>query len=289
MPLDRLTNALPELRPELHRYCARMTGSVIDGEDVLQDALMRATEALQRGDQVRELRPWLFRIAHNTALNHLRAEKSSARARTESAQIEATQPHQTPMIVSTTLRPFLALPARQRSAVLLRDVLGYTAGEVAEITDTSVSAVKSALHRGRSHLRNQEQGDGPAKADRAPIIADTDVLAEYVRCFNNHEFDRLRDMLADEVRLELVARENRNGRAGVSGYFGNYAQVDDWWFSPGLVEGWPAALAFDRQDRNSVPTYFVLLTFDHGHLTHIRDFRYARYVSDALRWQFLDQ
>lgn len=289
MPLDRLTTALPELRPELHRYCARMTGSVIDGEDVLQDTLMRATEALQRGDQVRDLRPWLFRIAHNTALNHLRAEKSSARARTEAARAETHRQPQNPMIVSTTLRPFLALPARQRSAVLLRDVLGYTAGEVAEITDSSVGAVKSALHRGRSHLRNQEPGDGPAEANGAPIVADADVLAEYVRCFNNHEFDRLRDMLADEVRLELVARENRSGRLGVSGYFGNYARVDDWWFSPGLAEGQPAALAFDRQDRDAAPTYFVLLTFNHGRLTGIRDFRYARYISADLSWQLLDQ
>jgi RNA polymerase sigma factor (sigma-70 family) len=77
VPVTRVTfeTALPALRPEVHRYCSRMMGSVIDGEDIVQITLIKALEALERGDHVNTLRPWLFRIAHNSAMDHLRKRK----------------------------------------------------------------------------------------------------------------------------------------------------------------------------------------------------------------------
>lgn len=279
--------ALPSLRPELHRYCARMTGSVIDGEDVLQEALFNASRAIREGAVVDNLRPWLFRIAHNTALNALRSGKKE-RAMKEEVGREIPVSETMPMRseVGDTLRPFLALTARQRSTVILRDVLGYSAAEVADLTESSVQSVKSALHRGRSLLRDQGHDD---EVTPTPPLSDAERrrLDAYADCFNDHQFDRLRDMLSAEVRLELVGRLRSEGRREVGNYFGNYSDRDDWLMAPGRIEGRPALLSFDRHDPSGPPRYFVLLAFDGEDVLSIRDFRYARYVMADARWERL--
>lgn len=119
------------LRPELHRYCARLTGSVIEGEDVVQETLAKAFYALSLSTEVPPLRPWLFRIAHNTALDFL---KSHARKYVETraelddvATVADEQPD--PVVVRAALSRFLALPVSQRSAVILKDVLGHSLEE----------------------------------------------------------------------------------------------------------------------------------------------------------------
>lgn len=278
---DALEAALPALRPELHRYCARMSGSVIDGEDVLQETLFKATRALRDGVVVEDLRAWLFRIAHNTALTLFRSRKKEMAMKDElsrDAPRFATMP--THSAVADHLRPFLALTPKQRSTCILRDVLGYSALEVAEMTDSSIQSVKSALNRGRRLLREQDVEDPAPLPD-----AERHRLAVYAQCFNAHEFDRLRDMLSEEVRLELVTLDRRSGRAGVGGYYSNYQKSDDWLMAPGAVEGRPAMLAFDRADPSAPPLYFVLLQFDGEYVAGIRDFRYARYAMADARWE----
>ena len=89
-------------------------------------------------------------------------------------------------------------------------------------------------------------------------------------------------MLADEVRLDVVARTELRGRRAVGSYFHNYAKASDWHFVLGMVEGRPAALACRPDDRSARPLYFVLLEWKDGRLLTIRDFRHARYaVEDA--------
>ena len=277
-----LEAALPSLRPDLHRYCARMTGSVIDGEDVLQECLLRATRALKDGAAVDDLRAWLFRIAHNAAIDLFRARRRETAMKQELARDEPPfneMPHHG--TVADTLRPFLRLTPKQRSTVILRDVLGYSASQVAELTDSSVASVKSALHRGRQQLKRQDPDEA------MPPLADGEKrkLALYADCFNAHEFDRLRDMLSEEVRLELVAIEDRQGREGVGGYYSNYRKRLDWIMAPGSVEGRPAILAFDRDDPSGPPAYFILLRFTGDRVEAIRDFRYARYVMADASWE----
>ncbi|MCR9137363.1 MAG: sigma-70 family RNA polymerase sigma factor [Alphaproteobacteria bacterium] len=278
---EALEAALPALRPELHRYCARMTGSVVDGEDVLQEALFKATRALRGGVVVDDLRAWLFRIAHNVAMSLFRSQQREMAMKDELGRdAPPFQVMPTHSDVSDHLRPFLALTPRQRSTCILRDVLGYSAAEVAEMTESSVPSVKSALHRGRRLLKDHHV------EDPEPLPADERrKLAVYVRCFNAHEFDRLRDMLSEEVRLELVALDRRTGRKGVGGYYSNYQKSDDWLMAPGAVEGRPAMLAFDRADPSAPPLYFVLLQFSGDDVTAIRDFRYARYAMNDAQWQ----
>src|SRR5579859_4547619 len=115
----------------------------------------------------------------------------------------------------------MRLPVAQRSSVILMDVLGYSLEEIAGVTDTSIAAIKAALHRGRARLRElaQEPDDRPA-----PALSEQQrsLLAAYVERFNARDFDAVRDMLADEVRLELVNKVRRQGRSAVAGYFHNY-------------------------------------------------------------------
>ena len=278
--------ALPFLRAELHRYCARMSGSVIDGEDILQEALIKATEALQRGDAVDNLRAWLFRIAHNVAVNWFRAQSYRHNMKQQLSHQEAeTQAMPAVKEVEHGLRLFMHLPIKQRSAVVLRDILGYTAEEVAELTDSSLSAIKSALNRGREQLKILRESVNP----KLTLSQQQDALVvDYAQHFNAHNFNALRDMLADEVKLELVSRFSAQGKPTVSNYFGNYQKVDDWLVRTGFVEERPALLVFDKSNKDSTPVYFILLTFDQGELIAIRDFRYARYIMNDASWRVVD-
>lgn len=276
--------ALPALRPDIHRFCSRMTGSVIDGEDVLQIALMKAFEALARGDEVVNLRSWLFRIAHNAALDHLRAKKR------EIEMHDSTEPFRAAHVMMPQrreledgLRPYIALTPGQRSSVIFRDVFGYTAPEVAQLTGASIESVKASLHRGRAALKQARA----APANEAGPLSGEEKrrLTRYAGLFNDREFDRLRDMLSAEVKLELVSRTRMAGKKEVSSYFGNYDRVYDWLMTPGRVEGRPAILAFDPENVTGGPVYFILLGFDNNGVRHIRDFRYARYVMTDAVWE----
>jgi RNA polymerase sigma factor (sigma-70 family) len=126
------------------------------GEDVVQDAMVKATAALDRLAQIANLESWLFRIAHNVAVDFLRRRARADAGRTdEDPDMFADDERQVtdPAIVEASLATFMRLPAAQRSAVILMDVLGYRLQEISAIVDMSVPAVKSALHRGRAHLR----------------------------------------------------------------------------------------------------------------------------------------
>ncbi len=106
-------------------------------------------------------------------------------------------------------------------------------------------------------------------------------LASYAARFNAHDFDTVRAMLADDVRLELVNRKRLNGRGEVGNYFHNYSKRQDWHLVAGLVEGRPAVLVYDPGNQSAAPVYFVLLEWAGNGLVRIRDFRYARYAVEG--------
>src|SRR3954454_5947605 len=176
---------LVAMRPKLHRYCARMTGSVIDGEDVLQDALIKAVEAYAGAGAIGNPEGWLFRIAHNTALDFLRRRnrQEALRGPVEGDmivdQLDAVESRQ---IASASLRTFMRLPVTQRSSVILMDVLGCSLQEICAIMDCSLPAAKAALHRGRAQLRAfaGEPEDAPQQSLSG---ADRERLRPLVRPF----------------------------------------------------------------------------------------------------------
>jgi RNA polymerase sigma-70 factor (ECF subfamily) len=105
--------------------------------------------------------------------------------------------------------------------------------------------------------------------------------ATYIERFNARDVDTLRTMLAEDVRLDLVAYRRIDGKPGVSNYFTNYAKVDDWHLTPGLVEGRAAALVSDPNNPSAPPAYFILLNWSKDGLMTIRDFRYAQYAMEG--------
>ena len=162
-----LNGLLVSMRPKLHRYCARMVGSVIDGEDVLQDALIKAVEAFASAGPIGHPEGWLFRIAHNTALDFLRRRNRQEAFHSGEEVDMIADPADAVVnrqIAGASLRTFMRLPVAQRSSVILMDVLGCSLQEVCEVMDFSLPAVKAALHRGRRQLRElaDEPDDLPA-------------------------------------------------------------------------------------------------------------------------------
>ncbi len=281
---------LSELRPKLHRYCARMTGSVVDGEDVVQEALVKAFEALPETGAIANPEGWLFRIAHHAALDFLRRRTRQGALHTDQepdlildpvAVVEQRQ------AASASLRMFMRLPAAQRSSIILMDVLGYSLAEISAVTGGSIPAVKAALHRGRARLHELalQPEDMPLPVLGHPERA---RLAAYVDRFNARDFDALRDLLADEVRLDLVDRHRLADKSEVSRYFTNYSRIQGWRLVPGWVDRRPAALVRDGADASGLPAYFILLGWAEDRLIEIRDFRYARYALDGAEIATMD-
>jgi RNA polymerase sigma-70 factor (ECF subfamily) len=268
-----------DIRPELHRYVARMVGSVIDGEDVVQEALAKAYYSLSMLTPESNLRGWLFRIAHNKAIDHLRrTNHQPVEQLDEYLAAEPDPPLEEKELAAVALSVFLKLAPRQRSCVILKDVLDYSLAEISEFLNATVPEIKAALHRGRTRLRELAQSvevDTPVSLDEP----ERELLVRYIDRFNARDFDAVRAMLADEVRLDLIGRLKRRGVAEVSdNYFYNYQQKDDWHFGLGLVEGRLAILAYDLHEGSRQPAYFLLITWGDAQVSVIRDYRYARYV-----------
>jgi RNA polymerase sigma factor (sigma-70 family) len=271
-----------DIRPELHRYCARMTGSAFDGEDVVQEALATAYYELSQLRELPSLRPWLFRIAHTRALNYLAARSRRATTSLDDAgEVEAPAAAPDDAVaareaVDAAIGRFLELPPAQRACVILKDVLDASLEDVAAALDMTIPAVKAALHRGRSRLAAVARQD----PDKAPF---TPELLRYVQLFNAHDWDGVRAMLAEDVRLEMVGRLRRRGAAATATYFTNYDRARDWILEPASMDG-VEVIAVRQGPGAAAPTYVIRVVFGGGQVRAIRDFRYATYVVDGARF-----
>jgi RNA polymerase sigma factor (sigma-70 family) len=272
-----------DLRPDLHRYCSRLVGSAIDGEDVVQETLAKALYALSLSPEMPALKPWLLRIAHNTAIDFLRRyERRFVEPVADLPEVAAADPGADPEVVRAALSSFLGLPVGQRSAVILKDVLGYSLEEIAQSIGTTVPAVKALLVRGRAGLRAQARPELTPWRDRPETsAADRALLARYVELFNARDWEALRAMLLEESRLDLVSRATRRGK-GVNDYFARYAAEPDARCLLGRVEGRDALGLFRGGDR---PDSIILIDFIGDHISLIRDFRYVSYLMQELDFE----
>jgi len=278
---QRFLELVAAVRPELHRYCARMTGSVAEGEDIVQETLARAYYALSELNQLPPLRAWLFTIAHRRALDHLRRYDRRMGESLDTAVDDVADSAPGPgealaqeESVRAALSRFVELPAAQRSCVILKDVLGHSLDEIAALLELSVPAVTAALHRGRTRLQQQR---GSALELKAPRQA-SPALARYATLFNARDWDGVRAMLAEDVQLDLVSRARLSGRREVGRYTGNYDRFDDWYLVPAWLDG-GEVLAVFRNRQDARPGYFIELTLRDTQVTAIRDFRYVPYVA----------
>src|SRR5438874_786946 len=191
---------ISQIRPQLHRYCARMTGSITDGEDIVQDALFRAYRSLDTYDDSRPLAPWLFRIAHNQCVDFLRRRGVRMEAETAAVEPDFVSPHEFPAgnVGSAIEHLVLNLPPKERASVLLKDVFDYSLEEIAELVDSTVGGVKAALNRGRAKLASR---DARLAAPPASTPQHEEILHLYVDRFNRRDWDGLRELISADARL----------------------------------------------------------------------------------------
>lgn len=277
---ERFLALATDLRPELHRYCARLTGSVIDGEDVVQDAFTRALVALNELDQDTPMRAWLFRIAHNRAIDMLRGRALRAAEPIEFAEEIADMDAPDPVerlarkqAVEAAVARFLELPVTQRSVLILKDVLDQSLQEIAATLDLTINAVKAHLARGRARLHSINAQSASAPAPRAPSPA----VKRYVDMFNRRDWDGLRAMLADDVRLVQSTHAARVGAADVGVFFGVYSRNPPARLAPAWLDGREVVIVFETED-SVRPDYFMWVEWRGDEIVSIRDYKYARYV-----------
>ncbi len=269
-----------ELRLELHRYCARLMGSVIEGEDVVQDTLAKAFVALDGLAGTPPLRAWLFRIAHNRALDVLRSKAIRAAEPIDAAHNVVDQANPDPVevlmhqeAVRTAVSRFAELPILQRSVIILKDILDEPLAEIALLLDLTVDSVKAHLARGRARLREIN-----AEASQLPEVkVPSAAVARYAALFNQRDWDGLRAMLADDVRLNQSTHPVRVGSADVGMFFSIYAKIDSIWLAPAWLEGREVIAVFESRLATK-PSYFMWLEWRGNEITFIRDYKYVRYV-----------
>jgi RNA polymerase sigma-70 factor, ECF subfamily len=219
---------LETYRPALIGHCYRMLGSAFDAEDAVQDTMVRAWRSLDRFDGRSSLRTWLYRIATNVCLDALGDRARRVRPMEERAAGSIDDPLETrprthwlepipdacalpsdadpfelTALRQSTRLAFMAalqrLPPRQRVALLLTEVLGWSATEVAESLETSIAAVNSAVQRARATLGNRDSGS----AEGALTDAQSKLLERYVDAFHRYDVDDLVALLREDATLSM--------------------------------------------------------------------------------------
>ena len=221
-------------RRELQVHCYRMLGSVQDAEDAVQDTLLAAWQGLGGFEGRASLRRWLYRIATNRCLNALRSASRRPAKEWDIPKVELPEPTRLGQIV--WLEPFpdayhdaigappgpearyeqaeaislafvtalQALPPRQLAVLILRDVLGFRASEVAGMLDTTVESVTSALKRARASLqRRWPAGAGREPPPAAGSASEDELVAKFVRAYEAADLDALLALLTDDVFVSM--------------------------------------------------------------------------------------
>ncbi len=232
------------LRPSLHRYCARMTGSVMDGEDVVQEALIEAYRKLDKYDESRPLKPWLFRIAHNRCIDFLRRKGVRDEAEAVVTRPEAVSPTESATLgVGKAVEHLVAsLPPKERACVLLKDVFDYSLEEIAELVDSTVGGVKAALNRARTKLAESSPQANSAR-NASPELKQ--IMQLYVDRFNRRDWDGVRELTSADARLNVA--ERFAGKFADAPYFFNYERWPWLWkLALGELDGEPVVIVLRR-------------------------------------------
>lgn len=279
---------ITHLRPSLHRYCARMTGSVLDGEDVVQEALFQAYRKLETFDETRPLAPWLFRIAHNRCIDFLRRRRIREQAEEAATDTELSTPPIEPIGQALGIAVehlVVTLPPKERACVLLKDVFDYSLEEIADLVDSTVGGVKAALNRGRSKLLQRPAGSASARAQTSSD--DDELLRLYVERFNQHDWDGLRELISADARLLLADRWV--GRLSDAPYFATYERMPvSWRLSVGEVDREAIVLVHQKDNDGRITRSLVRLHVSDGRIEGITDYWYCPWMLPAAQTVLID-
>jgi RNA polymerase sigma-70 factor, ECF subfamily len=269
---------ISSLRPSLHRYCARMTGSVMDGEDVVQEALFEAYRKLDKFDESRPLKPWLFRIAHNRCIDFLRRRGVRDEAEQVAAVPEASPADAALVDVGKAIEHVVAfLPPRERASILLKDVFDYSLEEIAELTDSTVGAVKAALNRARTKLAKASPQAKPARSASPELRR---IMELYVDRFNRRDWDGVRDLISADAQLNVFDRFA--GKAADTPYFVNYERWPwPWKLALGEVDGEPVVLILKRGADAWMPYSIIRFDVIGQRIERIVDYIHCPWVIEA--------
>jgi len=275
------------LRPRLHRYCARMTGSLTDGEDVVQEALFQAYRKLDTFDESRPLAPWLFRIAHNRCLDFLRARGVREEAESEGAgPLSVAETTPTGPGLSRAMEHLVTrLPPKERACVLLKDVFDYSLEEIAELVESTVGGVKAALNRGRTKLAALRADHAPPR--RASAEA-SQLLHLYVERFNERDWDGLRELIAADATLRVADRYV--GRLADTPYFGNYMRLfADLRLAVAEVDGETTVVTLSRDGGSWMPRSLIQLEPSDGRIVSIVDYVHCPWILQSAETVAVDR
>jgi RNA polymerase sigma-70 factor (ECF subfamily) len=270
---------ITQLRPRLHRYCSRMTGSVMDGEDVVQDALFEAYRKLDQYDESRPLAPWLFKIAHNRCIDLLRKRGVRVEAETTAMTPDSVMPaNPTVLGVGRAVEQLvISLPPKERACVLLKDVFDYTLEEIAELVGSTVGGVKAALNRGRSKLAALPE---LVKSRRKANPELSRLLHLYVDRFNKRDWDGLRELISADAQLRVVDRFA--GLVEKAPYFKNYErQTVPWRLAVAEVDGELVIVALHEHRDQWRPASVARLEVIDQHIVRIVDYAHCAWVLSA--------
>ncbi len=261
-PSSAVENQLEQYRRELTGYCYRMLGSPFEAEDAVQETLIRAWKGFERFEGRAALRSWLYRIATNVCLDMLGSRERRARPMDlgpsqepalENAAIlpEVTwlEPIPDPADVAVdrdTIRlAFVAalqhLPPRQRATLILCEVLRWKASEVAELLETSVASVNSALQRARATLETANvTAVDTAKLDEP----DQEMLSRYVAAFEAYDMEALTSLIAEDATQSMPPYDL---------WLTGRDDIFTWWFGPGI--GCKGSRVLPAGTANGSPAY----------------------------------
>jgi len=262
---------LEQYRGELTAYCYRMLGSPFDAEDAVQDAFVRAWRSRDRFEGRSAMRSWLYRIATNVCLDMLKGKERRARPMDLGPAVEPIESNLNVPTEITWLEPiplhliaperdpaevavanesirlaFVAalqhLPARQRAVLILREVLDWQATEVAELLDTTVASVNSALQRARATMAKSNAGS--EQAAQPLSAADRELLERYVSAFERYDINALTSLIREDARQSMPPYDM---------WLSGRDDVLAWWFGPGI--GCQGSRVIPTLSANGMPTF----------------------------------